>query len=514
MVKKNFLESIYLILLGVVSAFSLPPYNYFLLNFITFSLFFVFLHKERINNNKKLIFFKYGWLFGFGYFLSGLYWVSIALTFDENFKFLIPISLIAVPSFLAIFYAMVTLFFSIFFSKKILISFLMFTALFGTVEFIRGSIFTGFPWNLIVFSLSKNILFLQILSIIGTYSLNLICITLFTLPALLILKKSKKNILLFTFFIVIALSFLIFGKIKIDQFNSKKINKLNYSIRVISSNIDLDRFYLKKNEIEIISELIKISNPKMNNPTIFLWPEGVVTETYLDDIKIYKDIFSKNFSKNHLIILGGNTFDDKDDKNLYFNSLGVFDNNLNLINKYNKINLVPFGEFLPLENFLNMFGLKTITNNYESFTSGKSRKLIKIKNNKFQLNLLPLICYEIIYSGKLFKNSNFDYIINVSEDGWFGKSIGPKQHFAHSIFRSIESGKYIFRSANNGISAIINPIGKTDKNILQDKAGYIDFNESKSIEMTLFAKYGNKIFIFLILLYIFLIFSFNKIKNE
>ena len=362
--------------------------------------------------------------------------------------------------------------------------------------------------------MSKNILFLQILSIIGTYSLNLICITLFTLPALLILKKSKKNILLFTFFIVIALSFLIFGKIKIDQFNSKKINKLNYSIRVISSNIDLDRFYLKKNEIEIISELIKISNPKMNNPTIFLWPEGVVTETYLDDIKIYKDIFSKNFSKNHLIILGGNTFDDKDDKNLYFNSLGVFDNNLNLINKYNKINLVPFGEFLPLEIFLNMFGLKTITNNYESFTSGKSRKLIKIKNNKFQLNLLPLICYEIIYSGKLFKNSNFDYIINISEDGWFGKSIGPKQHFAHSIFRSIESGKYIFRSANNGISAIINPIGKTDKNILQDKAGYIDFNESKSIEMTLFAKYGNKIFIFLILLYIFLIFSFNKIKNE
>ena len=118
MVKKNFLESIYLILLGVVSAFSLPPYNYFLLNFITFSLFFVFLYKERINNNKKLIFFKYGWLFGFGYFLSGLYWVSIALTFDENFKFLIPISLIAVPSFLAIFYAMVTLFYSIFFSKK------------------------------------------------------------------------------------------------------------------------------------------------------------------------------------------------------------------------------------------------------------------------------------------------------------------------------------------------------------------------------------------------------------
>ena len=125
-----------------------------------------------------------------------------------------------------------------------------------------------------------------------------------------------------------------------------------------------------------------------------------------------------------------------------------------------------------------------------------------------------MICYEIIYSGKIFKNPSFDLIINISEDGWFGRSIGPNQHFAHSIFRAVESGKYLLRSANNGIAAIVNPLGLVEQKVKYGKSGYIDFNEAKKIQPTLFSKYGNKIFIILILLYIFIIFSFNRLKNE
>ena len=130
------------------------------------------------------------------------------------------------------------------------------------------------------------------------------------------------------------------------------------------------------------------------------------------------------------------------------------------------------------------------------------------------MKILPLICYEIIYSGKIFSNSNFDYIVNISEDGWFGKSIGPEQHFTHSIFRAIESGKYVLRSANNGTTAIINPMGVIEQKVDINKSGYIDLIESRKIETTLFAKFGNKIFVFIILLYIFLIFSFKKLRNE
>ena len=159
--------------------------------------------------------------------------------------------------------------------------------------------------------------------------------------------------------------------------------------------------------------------------------------------------------------------------------------------------------------------MKTITNNFGSFSKGNDRNVIEINNVLLkELKFLPLICYEIIYSGNLSKNSNFDFIINISEDGWFGKSLGPKQHFTHSIFRAIETGKYILRSSNNGMSAIINPLGEIEKQIEYGNSGYIDFEEKRDLNKTIFSTYGNKIFIILILLYIFLTISFNRIKNE
>ena len=214
------------------------------------------------------------------------------------------------------------------------------------------------------------------------------------------------------------------------------------------------------------------------------------------------------------MLIGINSQKTNKEKIDYFNSLSIYDHNLEILNFYNKINLVPFGEFLPFEIILKKLGLSAITNNYQSFSSGEDRKIIDIKRDDFSLKILPLICYEIIYSGKIFNNSNFDLIVNISEDGWFGSSIGPKQHFAHSIFRAIESGKYLLRSSNNGITAIVNPLGIVEQKVEYGQSGYIDFKKVKKIQPTLFSKYGNKIFITLILLYIFLIFSFNRFKNE
>ena len=512
--KKRFLSSLYLFLLGAISAFSLPPYNYFIINFVTFTLFFIFIFNKKKMIIENKYFFIYGWLFGFGYFLSGLYWISISLTFDQTFKFLIPFAIILVPSFLGIFYGLITYLFSVFYSKKVIISFLLFSLFFGTIEMLRGYILTGFPWNLIAFSFSESTNFIQILSIIGSYSFNLVCISLFTCPAVFILRKSKHEILLCSFFIIIAAGFLTFGITKNNQFDTLKDIKHNYIIRAISSNISLERFYSSKDEIKIINELITLSNPQHDQSIIFLWPEGIVPDTNLKDIKIYESLFVNKFTKNHLIIMGINNQINKDNKDLYYNSLAIFDNKLNSLDFYDKVNLVPFGEFVPFENMFRFLSLKTITNNYQSYSSGLNRKIINLKIKETNLALLPLICYEIIYSGRLFEDQNFDYIINISEDGWFGKSIGPKQHFAHSIFRSIESGKYIVRSANNGISAIINPIGIVEKKVKFGDTGYIDFTESKVVKTTTFAQYGNITFIILILLYIFLIFSFNRIKNE
>ena len=510
--KKNFLDYFYIFFLGAVSSYSLPPYNYFIINFITFSLFFIFIFNKKKVTSKNSSFFQYGWYFGFGYFLFSLYWIIISLTFDQSFKFLIPFSLIILPAFMAIFYGLIVYLFSIFYSRNVTSSFLVFSILYGSVEFIRGFILTGFPWNLISFSLSGNIYFIQILSVIGTYSFNLICISLFTVPALFILRNSRVEIIVCFFFILISTVFLIFGYIKNNNFDSLESKKNNYTIKAISSNISLDRFYSKQDELKIINELIELSDPTKIEPTIFVWPEGIIPDSNLENMKIYKNLFSDNFGENDIIIMGLNSLKIKDNKNLIFNSMSVFDNELNIIANYNKVNLVPFGEFIPFKSVLSFIGFKTITNSYQSFSSGKTRSPLNIKYNNIDLSFLPLICYEIIYSGKLSKDNNFDYIINISEDGWFGNSIGPKQHFSHSIFRSIESGKYIIRSSNNGISAIINPVGIVEQKVEFGSTGDVELSESKLFKPTPFMAYGNKIFLMLTLIYIFLIFSFNRLK--
>ncbi len=513
MIKKSYIDSVFLITLGAFSSFSLPPYNYLIINFFTFSAFFLFLFKKSQIIQNKVFFFLYGWLFGFGYFISSLYWISISLTFDENFKYLIPITVILIPAFLGIFYGCFTLCFAIFKSKKILRSFFTFSLFFGIFEFLRGSILTGFPWNLIAYSFVNHLEILSITSLIGTYGFNLFCILLFTSPSIFILRETKKEIFLCIIFLVLPFIFYLYG------FNYKKIFLTSdniiydYKVRAVGANISLDRFYTNIDPVFVIKDLIEISDPNTNEKTIFVWPEGILPDISQKELVEYKWLFENRFSENHLLIIGTNSQVLKDGDTKYFNSFSIYDHNLSLLHSYNKINLVPFGEFLPAENVLKNIGLRVVTNNYHSFSKGDKREIIEIKKKDLSLKILPLICYEIIYSGNLFIKQNFDLMINISEDGWFGKSIGPKQHFAHSIFRAIESGKYILRSSNNGIAAIINPLGIVEQQVEFGEIGYVDFFKAKKIQPTIFSKYGNKIFIILIFLYIFILFSINRIKK-
>jgi apolipoprotein N-acyltransferase len=385
---------------------------------------------------------------------------------------------------------------------------------FGIFEFIRGSILTGFPWNLIAYSFSNHLEILSITSFIGTYGFNLFCISLFASPAVFILRDTKKDIGVCIAFLMMPLLFYIYGTSYKETFNTSDVVSYNYKIRVIGSNISLDRFYSNIDPALVINDLIEISEPTKKEKTIFVWPEGIIPEISQKEFFEYKWLFEKRFNKNHILLIGINNQTTNKEGINYFNSLSIYDHNLELLDFYNKMHLVPFGEFLPFENKLKVLGLRSITNNYQSFSKGNERKIMEINREGFSIKILPLICYEIIYSGKIFSNPNFDLIINISEDGWFGGSIGPKQHFTHSIFRAIENGKYLLRSTNNGISAIINPLGVVEQKVEYGKSGYVDFKEAKNIQQTLFTKYGNKIFIILILLYIFIIFSFNRIKNE
>ena len=499
-------------LLGLFTSFSLPPYNFLIINFITFPtlLFFLIYNYKK----SKWISFQIGWLFGFGYFISNLYWITNSLTFEEIFKPLIPFALIIIPLFLGIFYGIGTLICSFFNLKKNFSTVLIFSVIFSLIEFIRGFVLGGFPWNIIVYSWTNYLNSIQILSLIGTYSFNLISITIFLLPFLFLFQKEIKIkifIFLFLLFILISNAFYGYKKIKNDEKFYSEFK--DFKIKIISPKISIDRFFEANNEGIIIEELIELSNPNILHNTIFVFPEGALAGVNLNKLKSFKEIFLKKYSDKHIIIMGINTEEEIGNSSKIYNSMVVLDNNLNLISEYNKIKLVPFGEFLPFENFFKKIGLKKVSYGYESFSVGNKRKSISLGFDN--LNFIPLICYEIIYSGKVsLESGKANFIINISEDGWFGDSIGPHQHFSHTIFRAIEEGKNIIRSANNGISAYIDSNGLIISKLESNKKGVIEINNYKKFSETLFSKFGNKIFFYIVLIYVGLIFFIKRWENK
>ena len=500
--KKNnkFIKFFLPLFLGLFSSFSLPPYNFFLINFLTFPLLFNLITNKKASINLFFV----GWLFGFGYFLSSLYWIANSLTFDENLKVFIPIGLILVPSFLAVFYGLITLLISFFNLKNNFSSILIFAAIFSFIEFLRGHMLGGFPWNLISYSWSEFTNFIQIISIIGTYTFNLLSITLFLLPIIYFFKNNLKKKLFYSLSIIMILVVnVIYGLNKIKEFDEANINILPTNIKVVSPKIDIDRFYLENSSEKIINNLIEISNPIISQNTLFIFPEGILTDIYLDDLEKFKNIFENKFSNNHKIILGINSLEN----GKIYNSMVLVDNNLNVLHIYKKNKLVPFGEFVPFEKFFSLIGFKKITEGYQSFSFDNKREIITVKDISF----LPLICYEIIYSGGLLKNDyDFTFILNISEDGWFGNSIGISQHFAHSKYRALEEGKYVIRAANNGISAYIDPRGKILNDIKSTSKGFIDINSYKKTKKTLFSVHGNKLFLYFLIIYISLFFFLKK----
>ena len=186
----------------MLTSFSLPPYNLFFINFLTLPVLLYILVNYV---DKKIISFFVGWVFGFGYFISNLYWITNSLTFDVNFKFTIPFALVLIPLFLGIFYGLVTFLCNFFNLKNKISSILIFSIIFGGIEFLRSFIFGGFPWNFVVFSLSNNLYSLQILSYIGTYSLNLLSITIFLLPVIIFFKYKilTSHIKLLIYFLIL-----------------------------------------------------------------------------------------------------------------------------------------------------------------------------------------------------------------------------------------------------------------------------------------------------------------------
>ena len=342
------------------------------------------------------------------------------------------------------------------------------------MDYLRAKILSGFPWNLWAYTWSWKPEILQSLFYIGFFTFNFLCIIIYCSPLLLIFKK-KFNYVLFTLISLVFFGNYIYGSSIIKK-NSESLTNLKLNsensiyIKIISPSFDLKYNLSNADFVENISNLIKYSAPERNKKTLFVWPEGVFTGLTFKQIKKYKILFEEAFSENHLILFGANTTQENSERVDVFNSLIIINNKLDVNFQYNKIKLVPFGEVLPYENILSKFGLKKITEGYGSFSRGFNSDIFTLGN----LKLLPLICYEIIFP-ELSQNEK-NMIVNISEDAWFGNTIGPHQHFSKAIFRAIESNVYLVRSANKGFSAFIDNKGVVIKVLKPNERGVIELN--------------------------------------
>ena len=510
---KNFIIFVLPFFLGLLSVFSFQPFNFTFVNFFIIPCLFLtltYVQKRSKNFYRKKPYlrnlFFIGYFFGIGFFLSGTYWISYSLTFDENLKFLIPFSITLIPLFLGLFFGLASLC-SGPFLKNNYSSFFLFCLIFSLIDYLRGTILSGFPWNLWSYSWSWLVEIIQVLNPIGLYAFNSISIVFFCSPVILFFKNKYKYLIFFIFLLIFFSSY-IYGSYKINKDREMLIRaEQTTNIKIITPNFDMRYIHSEEEIKRTIEKVIKYSDPNPNKETIFVWPEGIFAGVYLEDLKRFSYLFKENFSEKHLIIFGINTRNSSKEK--FYNSFIVANNKLKVLYKYDKEKLVPFGEFLPFEKFFEKFGLKKITYGYGSFSTGSNKNNFKFNN----LNILPLICYEIIFP-KLtqYSEKKTNIIVNLSEDAWFGDSIGPYQHFAKAIFRSVENNTFLVRSANKGVSAFINANGIVIKRLEPNEAGNIELNVPL-INNNLKNK-NDLIFFILLFTYTIIFFLFRKKHND
>ena len=444
---------------GILTSFLFPPFFLIPIGFIVFTyIFYLLNNKEYLKLNYYSHFFS-GFLYGLGFFSIYLEWIKEPFLLDnytKNFSFF---------SYLLVIYC--SLFFGFIFSaikyfKNPLLKWIMFPVLIVIAEFICGNLSYGFPWFSFSLIYSGNIYSNALIYYFGTYGLSYIVILVFLLPTMFFFKKKNTfNFLLITYSIfLILLSFLIIVRNTEIDYNYDK----NLTITLAQLNFPINQQFKKDNQRIKYNYILEIIKENKSDILVF----GENNYPYLmnnNDIKYLQKFLHP---KTNLII--GSTRKDTDK---YFNSLFLI--NKKSFKKFDKQILVPFGEFIPFRFVFSFMDFIAGSNDY---SIGNDKRTLMLSND---LNVLPAICYEIIYFWRLLDKDNFDsdLIINLTNDSWFGEFSGPYQHFYFTRMRAVEFNKPLIRLSSTGISAIIDNYG----NIID----YIELNkrDNKTIQIAI-----------------------------
>jgi len=423
-----------------------------------------------------------GFIFGVSHFVINLHWISFAvLLYAKELWWLLPFSIFGLPCVIAIFISLSSAI-SYFFRESRYYD-LYFAVSWVFCEWLRSWLFTGFPWNQLGYSLSFSTTFIQGASIFGVLGLSLIIAYIASGFRYLLSDK----ILLTRHTIVSVIIFALmtfFGLARLNYFS--EIRNTDLSIRIVQANIQHQGQLSINQFIDNLKTHIDLSEDhgSLFHPKLIIWPESSVP-TFINNQDLLH-IISSFLTPQQTLITGSAN---KDDKGEYVGMYGI--NYLGqIIFGYNKIHLVPFGEYLPLKDKLPEVISDKLSKMLEkiidlNYSKGYMSQNIKVDN----LSIRPLICYESIFPHEV-KTKDADLILNITNGNWFGHSAGPYQHFYITAMRAVENGIPVIVNANNGISAIIDPVGRILKQTKINTKTYLDsYVPSKLKFSTLYTSY-------------------------
>ncbi|MDF3047602.1 MAG: lnt [Candidatus Midichloriaceae bacterium] len=490
--KKNLF---YVALAGCIATLAFEPFDYpvFLI-----PAFYILLRK--IYNAPIKDAFVKGMVFGFFHFLTSLYWIAIALTSNVgDFKWLIPFAVVFIPGILSIYIGCACAIASLF-SKNRILFIVAFTIIWAITEIVRGYYPLPFPWNFMGYTLLNKPYGMSLIPFLGLS----ICSLLVVFLAAIVFSKNLNLIIITYLATALAVIAVPDRHVKMEFWDE--------SVRIVQPNLFEHHLGNQEQQKKTLDTLAWMSNKRIEKTNVkaVIWPEAAypyLLQGKAEELKLISNILENDA----YLITGADRINEQ--KQLY-NSLVAVDSKGNVISTYDKRILVPFGEYVP---FSEMFKFDKIAYGMYQFTPGEPYSGPSNQDNSVVLKYYPLICYEVIFPIKE-DLGNYEWILNITNDAWYGNSSGPYQHFVMARFKAVEYGIPIIRVANTGISAIVSPLGDVLQKLSFDKDGFIDVRIPKKLKQNNAFIRGNQNILlmsgFLICLILNFALHINKFKGR
>jgi apolipoprotein N-acyltransferase len=365
-------------------------------------------------------------------------------------------------------------------------------------EWLRGHLLTGFPWNAFGYALSEPLALAQTASLLGLWGMTFLSVAIFASPAVLIegSSRGRKPWLAPAMALALLVAMGIFGAVRLAL--QPTVAVANIKLRIMQPNLQQDVRFNYSAKAEVMQKYLTLSDrasgPQstgVRDASILIWPESAFPFFLTREADAMAQI-AELLPKGTVLITGSVRAPDLPPGariTRAYNSIYVIDHDGSVLSVYDKLHLVPFGEYLPFQDWMEKLGFEQLTRVQGGFIAGTRRRALAIPNAP---RALPLICYEAIFPGDVAaRDDRPGWIVNLTNDGWFGISTGPYQHLQQARLRAIEEGLPVVRAANTGISAVIDPMGRIVARLGLGVEGVLDSSLPAAIAPTVYARSGD-----------------------